>query len=466
MKRPILLAALLAASSAVVPAASAEETHTGQMLRMFDISTPSAGVVNFRGTGTANFNQSIGTNNNFNVGSSTNLGVNASASSTEDYTATGDAHLALAGTSRLQQTIGTATSAFNVATASEASSTAAHTSAFEVANSAYGSEFTSDYSDSLKTEGGWELRTAGVDENATSGTGWYSDLADTDNGETGFVAVASGQDGDTVWSNYSEENWSSSWQDKYEQTYNTSYESAVKNSSTEAVNTDQSGIISGVFSTVDYGASTSGVTSSQTEEMSVAANAAASEQIIKNDDGSFAINENGNYAGQSLSQEEMEAAYDKEFTKNFNTSFSAAAGLMRSSDSTVTVTGIGVIADVNASDQSTFKASTTLLDNATRDGNGNGQASSGANLATSSYANQSNSSTASAFMQAFSGGLPDQAGATTIQKVNPIYETAGDPTTAIVGYDIETSVVRDPLVETTSYDIDTDATDGTVTSGG
>ena len=158
MKRPILLAALLAASSAVVPAAKAEETHTGQMLRMFDISTPSAGVVNFRGTGTANFNQSIGTNNNFNVGSSTNLGVNASASSTEDYTATGDASLALAGTSRLQQTIGTATSAFNVATANESSSTAAHTSALKLQTAAALARSTRAITPSLKAEGGWEYK--------------------------------------------------------------------------------------------------------------------------------------------------------------------------------------------------------------------------------------------------------------------------------------------------------------------
>ena len=469
MKRPLLLAALLAASSAVVPAASAEETHTGQMLRMFDISTPSAGVVNFRGTGTANFNQSIGTNNNFNVGSSTNLGVNASASSTEDYTATGDAHLALAGTSRLQQTIGTATSAFNVATANESSSTAAHTSAFEVANSSsYGSSFTSDYSDSLKTEGGWELRAADH-ANAANGAGWYSDAADTAAGETGFLAVGAGQDSDTIWTTYANESWDAGWQAKYDETYKTSFESAVSASSTQSVNTDSSGIISGVFSTVDYGASTQEVSSSQTDEMSSNADTAASAHITKTADGddyTYAIVDGGNYSGQTMTQEQMATAYDKEFTKSFNTAFSAAAGLMRSSDSTVTVTGIGVIADVNASDASTFKASSTLLDGAARDGNGNGQASSGANLATSSYANQSNSSTASAFMQAFSGGLPDQAGVTTIQKVNPIYETDGDPTSAITGYNIETSVVRDPLVETTSYNIDADETDGSVTAAG
>jgi hypothetical protein len=476
MKRPILLAALLAASSAMVQPAQAQEEHTGSMLRMFDISTPSAGKVNFIGTGTANFNQSIGTNNNFNVGSSTALGVNASASSTEDYTAEGNADLQLAGTSRLQQTIGTATSAFNVATANESSSTAAHTSAFEVANSQYehGSAWTEDYSSNLQTEGGWEFRAANH-QDASQGEGWYTDSAAA--GETSFIASTNATQADD-WEDFSRGDWKSGWDSIYNETYSESYESAVSASSTEAVNTDQSGIISGIFSTVDYGSATSEVTASDTTGMQTAATEAAASHIVY--DSSAAEGEQysiatetqdvngvatevevGNYANQTMTQEEMEAAYDREYTKSFNAQFSSAAGLMRSSDSTVTVTGLGVIADVNASENSSFKASAKLLDGAERDGNGNGNASSGANLATSSYANQSNSSTASAFMQAFSGGLPDEAGQTTIQKVNPIYATPGDTTSAITGYDIETSVVRDPLVTTGTYTLD-DADTGAV----
>ena len=465
MKRPILLAALLAASSAMVQPASANETHTGQMLRMFDIKTPSAGVVNFVGTGTANFNQSIGTNNNFNVGSSTNLGVNASASSTEDYTAEGNADLQLAGTSRLQQTIGTATSAFNVATANESSSTAAHTSAFEVANSSsYGSSWTSDYSNSLKADGGWEYRAANGDD----ASGWYSDTADTANGETGFIAATAANQ-DSAWEDYSKETWQAGWKSTYDETYKTSYESAVSASSTESVNTDQSGIISGVFSTVDYGAATSEVTASDTTAMATAADEAAELHITRTGAGTdadpyvYAIatdadgNQTGNYAGQDLTSEQMQSAYDKEYTASFNTQFSSAAGLMRSSDSTVTVTGLGVIADVNASENSSFKAMSKLLDGAERDGNGNGNASSGASLATSSYANQSNSSTASAFMQAFSGGLPDQVGETTITNVTPIYGDANNPDT-ITDYDIITSTVQAPAVVEARYSVDDAAT--------
>ena len=138
MKRPLLLAAVLAAAPLMAGTAKAEP------LQMFNIVTPSAGVVNFSGTGTANFNQSLGTTNNVNLGSSTNVGVNASASSTSDYTSSGFAKLDLDGSSRLQQTIGTAAQAFNTNTAAEAASRSATTSAFEKANkSSYGVEWTS-----------------------------------------------------------------------------------------------------------------------------------------------------------------------------------------------------------------------------------------------------------------------------------------------------------------------------------
>jgi len=405
-------------------------------------------------TGTANLDLSIGTNNNFNLGSSTALGVNASASSTEDYTATGDADLQLAGTSRLQQTIGTATSAFNVATASEASSTAAHTSAFEVANSSsFGSSWTSDYSDGLKTDNGWEFRDTN-DAGATSGAGWYTDTPA--NSEDGYIASTSANQ-NTTWENYSKETWEAGWKEKYDEQYETSYETAVSASSTESVNTDQSGIISGVFSTVDYGSATSEVDASATSAMETAATDAASKQITvtgSGDSATYAVATGGDYEGQSLTQEEMKNIYDKEFTQSFNAAYSSAAGLMRTSDSSVKVTGIGVIADVNASENSSFKANATLIPTAARDGNGNGNASSGANLATSSYANQSNSSTASAFMQAFSGGLPEPSqGTATIKTVTAVTDIDPDTGGDQAGYQIVTDTVQ-TVTTTTDYTVD------------
>ena len=77
-------------------------------------------------------------------------------------------------------------------------------------------------------------------------------------------------------------------------------------------------------------------------------------------------------------------------------------------------------------------------------GNGNGNASSGANLATSSYANQNNATTANAFMQAFSGGLPENQGVQSIKQIS------GDADT---GYSVVTDRVS-TVRNTTDYTVD------------
>ena len=185
----------------------------------------------------------------------------------------------------------------------------------------------------------------------------------------------------------------------YDSQYKNSYETAVTASNTASSTSEQggqsqAGIISGVFSTTDYGSTTSTVNAAEVSNIESSAADAAAEHIIKtttNGTDTYSIatetdsNGNttqiGNYANQTMTQEEMATAYDKEYTKSFNAAYSSAAGMMRTSDSTVTVTGIGVIADVNASESSSFTASAELLTGAARDGNGNGNASSGANLA-------------------------------------------------------------------------------------
>ena len=89
MKRPLLVAAVLAAAPLFATTAKATPDE------MFNIVAPTAGVMSFSGTGTANYNQNLGTNNAINLGSSTTLGVNASTSSTEDYKSDGFAQLDL-----------------------------------------------------------------------------------------------------------------------------------------------------------------------------------------------------------------------------------------------------------------------------------------------------------------------------------------------------------------------------------
>ena len=82
---------------------------------------------------------------------------------------------------------------------------------------------------------------------------------------------------------------------------------------------------------------------------------------------------------------------------------SASAGSVDTdSQATVTVTGVGSIATLNASDQSSFNVDVaTRLRSSIPDTNGTANGAAGGNLATSSFANQSNSLAASAFIQAF-----------------------------------------------------------------
>ena len=122
---------------------------------------------------------------------------------------------------------------------------------------------------------------------------------------------------------------------------------------------------------------------------------------------------------QDMNESEWTAAYEAKYQMAFSSAYSEAQSqIQRESVSNVDVAGIGVIADVNAAASSNFTATSQLIEGAARDGNGNGNASAGANLATSSYANQSNSTTANAFMQAFSGGLPEPEGELVITGIS------------------------------------------------
>jgi hypothetical protein len=116
---------------------------------------------------------------------------------------------------------------------------------------------------------------------------------------------------------------------------------------------------------------------------------------------SYGVSYDSNSSNYSFESEgEWQAAYDAEYNRAYG---SAAAGATRSSESEVTVNGIGSDANVQAADTSTFavdiaqNAGDSFGSTATANG------SAGASLATSSFANQSQSSTASGFMQAFGG---------------------------------------------------------------
>ena len=420
MKRSLMAAALLAAAPLLTGTAKADP------VQMFNIVTPSAGVVNFSGTGTANFNQSLGASNNVNLSSTTNVGVNAAASSTSDYTSSGYAQLDLDSSSRLQQTIGTATQAFNTNTAAEASARSAHTSAFEKANSSsYGSSYTTEYDAEYASKAGWEVNAS------------YSSSADNDdamtakytrdiNGSREYLSEAS-------FSAESKQSWQAGWESEYNQAYTNAYEIAVNTSTSAAGETTETGVIIANFSSTETGTASSAA-SALTASLERSAKAEADYEW-----GASYVSGDSRYESQADYDRKYEASYQAAYSAAYS---SADARGERESISEVELQGIGSISDINAQSTSTFQASSDLLDGATRsDSIGNGNATATASLGTTTFASQANSTLASAFMQAFTGGGMGQTEITSIVD-------NGDDT-----FDITTDQVT-TVTQTNEYTVD------------
>ena len=150
------------------------------------------------------------------------------------------------------------------------------------------------------------------------------------------------------------------------------------------------GQISGAFTTSERGsASTAGSMS----DWSAAASSSA-EAKYGRDYESYS----GNY--QYTNQREWQADYDREYNRAYG---AAAAGATRESDSNVTVNGIGSDASVTASADSVFNVAIEARSGEGAGSTATASGNAGSSLATSSFANQSQSSTASGFMQAFGG---------------------------------------------------------------
>jgi hypothetical protein len=407
MNRRISMVLAAIAASAVATPALANDPG-----KMFMINAVTPGVVSFSGEGTAQFNNASTTANAFSVGSSTNFGVNASASSTLDYMVDANALLQLAGTSQLQQTIGTSSSAANTQAASEAAMTAATTVADRETNETFGSTF----ADYVARNGGSsaDITAAGSGDGIVSNgagdsyQGDYTSTAQYDAAKNSFF-------NEKVNENFSN-------------TVNTANESASANNNAD-------GTISGVFDSSSYSRSQIGATASAiqtyTEQATREADAAFGTSysgtgegtytaqfnaLDANDDG--VINEgtetiNANAAGLAfnagtgamLTQENWssakEAAIDS--TVNDMTNSASSNGDSESkNNATVNVQGVGSIATLNASEDSAFNVDVaTRIRTQLMTTNGTANGSAGGNLATSSFANQSLSQSASAFIQAF-----------------------------------------------------------------
>lgn len=395
MKKLALVVALMATAAAPV---AAEPMH------LFSITTADPQNIDFKGTGTANFNNSTGTANNFNVGSSTNLGVNGSINATRDYSGTSDGTLQLAGTSVMQQTIGTSGNAANVQAASQAAGLAAFTSANQYAKQ--------------------QAETAVLD-----GYGAAYDATKTYQDSSGnTVAVANAEQWETAKEAYYQAKFNENYQTRYAQDYKTTLEASQlvqsTSSSSSSENTQQ-GVISGDFKTTNSGAS--GSTSSHKDWLQAAraaADAAYGTTFANKADGLAADS-----AGKTT-EADWQTAWNKAFDDAYDASQSAQ---WNESQSNVTVTGVGNIANVNAAGSSSFTVRLTPREipsydqqvtalaggNVTAqplifpDENGSASGSSGANLSTSSYANQSNNQSASAFIQAFAASNANETTTTT-----------------------------------------------------
>jgi hypothetical protein len=335
MRRSIFVAAALAAASLIAPSASRANP-------MFQVTAASPGAITFSGSGTAQFNNSIGTNNSFQVGSSTNLGVNASTSSTPGYEVGSQAKLDLAGTSVLQQVIGTS--------GTFKDNTSQATSAYSAASS---------YAVDAMSKAGW-----GSSWETSANKGQYENEAA----------------------------WQSAYQSEYKAAVSAGYEatSSWSNSNTQSQGTD--GVISGNFRTVEVGSARAGGSS---VDWSASASSAAESKY-----GTSYANRGETHT--AMSESEWKSAYDAEYNQAYA---QASAASNRYTDSSVTVRGIGSDANVAAASSSTFTVDIGVGANGTNAAStSTANGSAGANLSTSSFANQSQSSTASAFMQAFGGG--------------------------------------------------------------
>ena len=406
MKRPLLLAALLAAPLALGTPIKAEETGTGSYgsgstapsTQMFNILSNTAGQVIFSGTGSAQFNNSVGSTNNFNVGSSTNLGVNASTSSTPEYDGTSTANLNLAAGSTLMQTIGTATSAANTQAASSAAASAASTAAYEAANSSsYGSTYSNDWAVSNKSS--WDAENKYTYDNDFGG--WYKWSG------TGESAQKVNANSEVKVSSSS--SWQTGWENKYQQSYNNAYSVATSSNSSTANSETQTGVISGKFVTSESGSANQSANATQVEAAakSSAISAMGYENYIEYKAANWDATTGWKASAEYKTESSYESAYQNAYASGV-TAAAAAAG--RQTVSNVEVTGIGSIANAVAASGSNFVVDLTNINSdpgqtiGDRGQTATASGSAGSQLSTSSFANQSAQTTASAFMQAFKSG--------------------------------------------------------------
>jgi hypothetical protein len=398
------LSFLVAAMAATV-AAPALAQDPG---KMFMINAVTPGVVSFSGEGTATFNNSSSTSNAFSVGSNTSFGVNASAASTNDYMVDANALLQLSGESQLKQVLGTSSSAANLSEVATSALAAAESAATKQADTEFGGTF----SDYVAKNGGSQTE---INSAATAG-GLVLDSGSSFNGaittESAWEQAKNGKISELTSENYA-----------------TTNSQATQSAANEA---SGSGIISGTFYTANNSSSSIGASAGVIDNITNESAERADTEY--GDSYSDYVSTFERIAGGAVGvakidtdvERSLAAAAGLKYDSNTGSGFSSdtwstekssfmsseTASLVNeansngtaSNDSTaeVTVTGVGSNAELNAADSSAFNVDiATRVRTALPETNGTANGAAGGNLSTASFANQSNTQSASAFMQAF-----------------------------------------------------------------
>jgi len=414
MKKALLVAASLITTASAVTTGEAVKASP-----QFVLQQNSAGNLIFQGVGTAQYNNSIGTNNSFQVGSSTNLGVNASTSSTPEYAVQSHAKLDLAGSSTLSQVIGTSGASQNTTAEQIAAITYADTHAKTEANSYADTE-----ADLIATTDASTARSTWENSNGGSWAS-YNDASTGGDDGMGWTSSSSHQN---------EDNWNSSSQDAYDTAYNSTftsertslyeskYDSEYTSTYSDAVSAIQSqsstnesnGVIKGTFTTKEGGSAAASSSMSDWSDSAKTDAENATKSVYKNN---FSEYQTANvdptdstvYTGDYANEQEYLDARSTAYSTAYNDAYSEAlSSVSRESTSDVEVTGIGSDASVTSASTSSFDVLITTTigsgsSNSAAESTATANGAAGANLSTSSFANQSMASTASAFMQAFGG---------------------------------------------------------------
>ena len=428
----------------------------GGAVTLFQVNTAQPSVMDFRGTGTATYSNSIGTSNSINLGSATNMGINANVATSKEYEGTATANFSLTGPDKgnadgkamdgttFLQTIGSATGAANMQAAAKSTSEQAHNSASKKADKVvtdklqstalnYSNEFNSQKAN-LAQANSITLGTDGMALATFDASGNETVSAQENEAKLGGLMTAAKVQGnvqaDGSLTQYSATQWQSAVTDTYEEAYNDSYSEAYTQSASnqQSMNTTENatGKIVGSFKTTNSGTGSISLSASEVATLATESakgssgsswDSSATTAVTYTDGQSSSdVDSAGTFTNNTGSDvtriENANGQTSDEWSSAFASAYANAANDLttagsNTSDSQVSVDGLGNIANVGAQSDSNFNVQLQARNQGVV-GDENGTASGGAGftLNTASSAAVSSSQFASSFIQSFAGEIP------------------------------------------------------------